>query len=578
MKFNSTKFNSMKFNCTKFNKELNKTILKNLNSNTLIVIILIILLIVLGVYWYYKRNTIIEGNLETVTNSLSGFMDTLKTETGMSFDSSKSAELLGLMDKLKDITGSSQDNGIYNVDYPYATAADDSSANLINTTPSTYPGKTFLVGGRDRFSDGFCETYGSSLTLDLECNKLTAEHCNETSCCVFLNGKKCVAGSKDGPTVMVDTLNGGDIDYTYYSHKNTCYGTCEKEMTTESANPCSSYTNDSTSISKSCINRYWKQTVCGESVNNPNYITDDLVKEWKNHSRAAIKEKIKDIATDEIHYAKCYGTNETKWPAPCIGTSPTSFGLSQRCMTDLFKKTGCTYDGTVNQAFVEEHKLEPKSAMINKFTGYFNGKDIVSKQKCYGPDEMAWPSPCKGMTSDTLLKDVPKECVMRTWVDKLKSQCTSEHLDKFYDVNDNLIVDGVGIKSSDTFKIVKEMPEEHIYIIINEPVARQMCYGSNPNNWPGIVKVTPDPCEGITAYTKRPAGNFIETQIRDVPLKCRNRISDLLVPTGRTIEIRENRDKVGTIINDETIAEYKSELRDINTNEVYGKYLRAIMK
>jgi hypothetical protein len=233
-------------------------------------------------------------------------------------------------------------------------------------------------------------------------------------------------------------------------------------------------------------------------------------------------------------------------------------------MTDLFKKTGCTYDGTVNQAFVEEHKLEPKSAMINKFTGYFNGKDIVSKQKCYGPDEMAWPSPCKGMTSDTLLKDVPKECVMRTWMDKLKSQCTSEFLDKFYDVNDNLIADGVTIKGSDTFKIVKEIPEEVIYGIINEPVERLVCYGSNPNNWPEIVKVTPDPCEGITAYTKRPIGNFIETQIRDVPINCRSRISELLVPTDR--------------LNAETIAQYKSELRDINTNAVYGKYLRAIMK
>jgi len=525
------KFNSIKFNSTKFNKELNKTILKNLNSNTLIVIILIILLIVLGVYWYYKHNTIIEGNLETVTNSLTGFMDTLKTETGMSFDSSKSSELLGLMDKLKDITGGSQDNGIYNVDYPYATAADDISANLINTTPSTYPGKTFLVGGRDRFSDGFCETYGSSLTLDLECNKLTAEHCNETSCCVFLNGKKCVAGSKDGPTVMVDTLTGGDIDYTYYSHKNTCYGTCEKEMTTESANPCSSYTNDSTSISKSCINRYWKQTVCGESNNNPNYITDDLVKEWKNHSRASIKEKIKDIATDEIHYAKCYGTNETKWPAPCIGTSPTSFGLSQRCMTDLFKKTGCTYDGTVNQAFVEEHKLEPKSAMINKFTGYFNGKDIVSKQKCYGPDEMAWPDGCANVSDSTLISNTSKECVSGIWRTIHKGVCKTEVLDNFYNPEGkwihNLAIIDIPIGE------LRSTSSDKIEDMLNKPEKRSLCYGTNPNNWPGVNKITQnDPCSGIPPnYKVNAGGQIVKTPLSDVSLVCRQRLADLLSST-----------------------------------------------
>ena len=44
----------------------------------------------------------------------------------------------------------------------------------------------------------FCKS--SSASLKESCGKLTKKNCNSTSCCIVLNGEKCVAGNQDGPT------------------------------------------------------------------------------------------------------------------------------------------------------------------------------------------------------------------------------------------------------------------------------------------------------------------------------------------------------------------------------------------
>ena len=65
----------------------------------------------------------------------------------------------------------------------------------------------------------FCKTHtGSSHTLIESCGKLTNQNCNLTSCCVMLNGKKCVPGNKDGPTFK--SLNGEPIEIDYYYYQN----------------------------------------------------------------------------------------------------------------------------------------------------------------------------------------------------------------------------------------------------------------------------------------------------------------------------------------------------------------------
>jgi hypothetical protein len=66
----------------------------------------------------------------------------------------------------------------------------------------------------------FCKS--SSDSLKKSCAKLTKKNCNATTCCVMLNGEKCVAGNQDGPTFK--TESGKDITIDYYYYQNKCYG------------------------------------------------------------------------------------------------------------------------------------------------------------------------------------------------------------------------------------------------------------------------------------------------------------------------------------------------------------------
>ena len=79
----------------------------------------------------------------------------------------------------------------------------------------------------DKYNN-FCKMYqGNSGQLELACNKLTTDNCNKVSCCVQINGEKCVAGSQKGATYKTDK-NGGNINVDYYYYKNKCTGNCPK--------------------------------------------------------------------------------------------------------------------------------------------------------------------------------------------------------------------------------------------------------------------------------------------------------------------------------------------------------------
>ena len=50
----------------------------------------------------------------------------------------------------------------------------------------------------------FCSTYNGD-ELETNCNALTRQGCAKVSCCGYLNGSKCVSGSKSGPTFLSDS-------------------------------------------------------------------------------------------------------------------------------------------------------------------------------------------------------------------------------------------------------------------------------------------------------------------------------------------------------------------------------------
>ena len=75
---------------------------------------------------------------------------------------------------------------------------------------------------------GFCEKHRSSgVKREQECNKLTKDNCAKTSCCVYTNNNKCVAGSAHG--TLYKTKNGEKIDVSTFHHNGKCFGNnCKK--------------------------------------------------------------------------------------------------------------------------------------------------------------------------------------------------------------------------------------------------------------------------------------------------------------------------------------------------------------
>ena len=81
----------------------------------------------------------------------------------------------------------------------------------------------------DKYDD-FCKSHiGSTDKLETSCNNLTKTNCNEVSCCVNLNGNKCVAGNENGPTYKTEKT-GDKINMDYYYYKNKCYGNCSTKQ------------------------------------------------------------------------------------------------------------------------------------------------------------------------------------------------------------------------------------------------------------------------------------------------------------------------------------------------------------
>ena len=81
-----------------------------------------------------------------------------------------------------------------------------------------------VIENLDSMADAFCKTEeGSQMELNNKCQQLTNKNCSLTSCCVLLNGEKCVAGSSRGPTFNTDK-NGKSKPFDYYYWQNQCFG------------------------------------------------------------------------------------------------------------------------------------------------------------------------------------------------------------------------------------------------------------------------------------------------------------------------------------------------------------------
>ena len=75
-------------------------------------------------------------------------------------------------------------------------------------------------------SVSFCKSHEhlpSGGSLEESCGGLTNENCKSVSCCVLLNGEKCVAGGADGPTFKTEK-DGSKRSMDFYYYQKKCYG------------------------------------------------------------------------------------------------------------------------------------------------------------------------------------------------------------------------------------------------------------------------------------------------------------------------------------------------------------------
>jgi hypothetical protein len=159
------------------------------------------------------------------------------------------------------------------------------------------------------FTDDFCtKNVNDNLSIDAKCQKLSPENCKIPSCCVLINGNKCMAGNKNGPTFVPE--NGKETDFTYYYNKDTCYGNCE--MAQSYASACDNYSNNSTGISKACMIQMFNNYGC-PNTNPESLINDKMVKAYSKTTKQYVDNYIKNaiITLREANtfdgYTLCYG-------------------------------------------------------------------------------------------------------------------------------------------------------------------------------------------------------------------------------------------------------------------------------
>lgn len=374
--------------------------IKNMKKNILIIIILIIAITILAVLWLNNNNreglAFTEQDAADFGNDLQSYASDRLAKHGIIIPKDISTNATKFISDLSALMKP-------DLTQPSTASSYNAGAKMdIDTTLSPCNKlKSFFFG--NNFSDSFCQINGNSADLNSKCSELTADSCNQTSCCIFINGNKCVAGDADGPTIL--TENGKDIDYSYYSYKNKCYGSCGEGQT--SANPCTAFNDTDTNLSTACLKHLWKASSCP----NKKYVTDEVTTSFKDYNKEAIRTKFILHGKEEPNYANCYGPDESKWPVPCDGTTDTTVGLSARCLKKLFTDSGCINTDYITTDLVTANALEPKSAMVSQFGIVKSGTDNDSYTKCYGSDKSKWPDPCAIYNDDST--GISKSCMQK---------------------------------------------------------------------------------------------------------------------------------------------------------------------
>ena len=246
------------------------------------------------------------------------------------------------------------------------------------------------------YKNDICETYkGDYQTINKKCNALSNTNCSLLSCCVLLNGNKCIAGSVNGPTYLTD--QGNTIDYAYYTYRGKVYPEEYQFKTSSSgyAQHCGMYASNSTNISKECMVQMFNDAGCPNS--NPSVlINKSSVYDYSNSSTRYIQNDMKNAvkllksnmtAGDNDSRMVCNGADPNN---PCDAFNNASLAVSKPCILKMFNDNGCpniSPSNTIDDKFVLKQSTSIKSALIDIMKAFTNNIKYKADNSPNGSDE-----------------------------------------------------------------------------------------------------------------------------------------------------------------------------------------------
>jgi hypothetical protein len=214
---------------------------------------------------------------------------------------------------------------------------------------------------KSAYEEDICEAnIGDYQTIDAKCKALSNDNCNLPSCCVLLNGNKCVAGNIHGPNYLTD--QGNTIDYSYYLYRNKCYGKGCDDSNNKVQSACGSYAKNSTGVSQECMVAIFNDAGCLNP--SPIYVVNDdysynnsktSLQYIKNDLTATAKALLVDITKgNNDSRVKCSGNPSSN---PCDIFLSGDTGISKACMIRTFNDAGCpnAVPSFITDTFVDQY-------------------------------------------------------------------------------------------------------------------------------------------------------------------------------------------------------------------------------
>ena len=508
--------------------------MKNKKEN-LILMSVILLCLFLGIfYWWKNKNNLIEGNaLDAIAERIN--TGDQKTTSGVNFVFGKVLSALNVNEKDRtplwnDNLSTYKDLGeMYNDNIYAARDVSNLEKDVVNDNCS----KNSLL--KSEYAEDICEKYmGDYQTINEKCRGLSDQSCTLTKCCVLMNGNKCVAGDKNGPSLITETDEDGNknqLIYEYYIYQGQRFPELLPEDSNYNNN-CGKYADNSTDISPECMIQLFNKAGCA----NPNP-TEIITEDYKIQNSRSTKRYLRDDLTKKALALK--NLNDTYDPdmkkdkmIKCNGPASEcdkfysyDKNVSKKCMEDMFDIERATQlkqyynvadnvalsDASLNiiNTFITDDFASDYAGYTKKNTNYWiknKTQEMITlmKQAIKEATENNTAFACKDYKDNNT--NVSRNCMNYMFMDGCPSGDTAKVIDdKFYNSHLKLTRQQIQTELKNLADTLKKDVPGNITDILNSDNTIK-CYGKNNNicdRYYSTDKGVDRPCLDYIFQTKR---------------------------------------------------------------------------